>query len=102
MKVLSSKDIDVRPSTVDKHLISGAILKTGQPNFTFKRLVVHHDSRDSDRIKDARMQYIRSYLHYKQIELFSSSMMKLLSKQLILGTMEEHLQVKEPSLGEDW
>ena len=47
VKVLRSKGIDVRPSTVNKHLISGAILKTGQPNFTFKRLIVHHDSRDS-------------------------------------------------------
>ena len=37
VKVLSSKGIDVRPSTVNKHLISGAMLKTGQPNFTFKK-----------------------------------------------------------------
>ena len=66
VKVLSSKGIDVKPSTVNKHLISGAMLKAGQPNFTFKRLVIHHEARDSDRIKDARVEYIKAYLHYKQ------------------------------------
>ena len=91
MKALSRKDIDVRPSTVNKYLISGIMLKTGQLNFTFKRLAVHHESRDSARVKDARVQYIRSYLHYKQNGTVFIFIDETPFQTTDLDTIEEHL-----------
>ena len=51
---------------MNKHLISGKMVKDGCPSFTFKRLCVHHEERYSERVKEARVAYLKSYLHYKE------------------------------------
>ena len=63
---MSEHNIQVKPSTVNKHLVSGAMVRDGCPGFTFKRLCVHHEERYSERVKEARVAYLRSYLHYKE------------------------------------
>ena len=66
VKVLSSSGIHVTPSTVNRHLVSGAMVRDGYPNFTFKRLSIHHEERYSERVKEARVEYIKSYSYYKE------------------------------------
>ena len=34
--------------------------------FTFKKLSVHHEERYPERIKEVRMECIKSYLYYKE------------------------------------
>ena len=96
---MSEHNIQVKPSTVNKHLVSGAMVRDGCPGFTFKRLCVHHEERYSERVKEARVAYLRSYLHYKEMGTVFVLLMRHILGQQALGAMVGHPQEKGPSAG---